>query len=310
MTRAYQSERLHDWPSVGPQFSLAERLFGDDGRDLVQAWLDQQLARVEDPAFAALFEGAGVEGAASADFNHRLVRTEHGALLGGIRFYGQDVTRPFVEVATHGFDDLEALRAVVGAEWRFFCPHALRLLLPPGSAPAPDAVLDQTVHAARYREMTPPDERVTLAAFEDAEAAVAMVTARYEALARDEPELRRDVAAADPDDVREWHGAGTLFAIKAGGAHVGLIAYEPGRVEWIEGDVVAEEVVGTEHGGRGHAASAQRALAARQRETAPERLLLGTIARRNHASRQSALRAGRAEVLRYVFLPLPREEVS
>ena len=56
---------------------------------------------------------------------------------------------------------------------------------------------------------------MTLAAFKNAEDAVAMVAARYAALGRDEPELRRDVSAADPDDVREWHGAGTLFAIEA-----------------------------------------------------------------------------------------------
>ena len=306
MARAHRPERLRDWLSLAPQLALAERLFGEDGHARVQAWLDEQLARVEDPAFAALFEGVGVEGAAPSDFNHRLVHTERGALLGGIRFYGQDVTRPFVEVVAHGFDDLEALRAVVGAEWRLFRPRALRLLLPPGAAPTPDAVLDQTVHIARYGEMAPPDERVMLAAFEDAEDAVAMVAARYAALGRDEPELCRDIAMADLDDVRAWHGAGTLFAIEAGGARVGLIAYEPGRVEWIEGDVVAEEVVAAEHGGRGYAASAQRALAARRREAAPERLLLGTIARRNRASRRSALRAGRAEALRQVFFPLPK----
>lgn len=85
---------------------------------------------------------------------------------------------------------------------------------------------------------------------------------------------------------------------------VGAFAVVPGRIGWIEGDEVHEEVVDAEHAGNGYASSAQRAWAGRQLENG-DQLLIGTIDAHNHASRRTAWRAGRSCVLEDVFLLLP-----
>ena len=260
-------------------------------------WLAMQEARVDDPAFAALFEGVELPGVVRMDFAHRHVRTARGDVLGGIRFFGQDVARPFVEVVAHGLG-LAALREVVAAEWAAFAPRALRLLVAPSADLPADAALDVTVHCARYGEMRPPDGRVALDRVEP-EVALALVRERYDAM---EPALRRDVSPAGGEDLARWREAGDLHGIAHEGERVGVLATEPGGVAWIEGDVVAEEVIAAPFAGRGLAASAQGVLASRRD---PHRRLVGTIAAGNAASRRTAERAGRPEVMRHVFLPLP-----
>ena len=282
------------WPSLAALLPVAERL-GE--RDALAAWLAEQRGRVGDAGFAALFDGIDLPGVARIDFAHRHVRTGRGDLLGGIRFFGQDVARPFVEVVAHGLD-LDRLRAVAASEWAAFSPLALRLLVPPAVALPGDAALDMTVHAARMGAMAPPDGRARLGPIEPAEAH-RLVVERHEAM---EAALRRDVSPARLEDLERCAKHGILRAICAGGQTVGVLATEPGAVAFLSGDVVAEEVVAARFAGRGLAASAQGALAARGD---PARPLVGTIHARNAASRRTAERAGRAEVLRYVFLPLP-----
>lgn len=95
----------HDWPSLAGQLALARRLHGDARGARVAGWLSLQRARVDDPAFARRFsDHIDLPGVASGDYNHRLIETPRGALLGGVRFYGRDVARPFVEVVAHGFE--------------------------------------------------------------------------------------------------------------------------------------------------------------------------------------------------------------
>ncbi|MEU0494674.1 hypothetical protein [Mycobacterium sp. NPDC006124] len=90
---------------------LARGLFGAHGAPMVRRWLDGELAKVDDPAYARLFtDHVDLPGVAPGDYAHRVVETSHGALLGGIRFYGRDVGRPFVEVVAPDFEDLDALR--------------------------------------------------------------------------------------------------------------------------------------------------------------------------------------------------------
>ncbi|WP_173008532.1 hypothetical protein [Mycolicibacterium sp. P1-18] len=150
--------------------------------------------------------------------------------------------------------------------------------------------------------MPAPDGRVRLAPFDDVEDALTVVRRRYARLVVDSPELARNVPAADPADVREWHSADRVRAIMLQDRIVGLFAVAPGRIGWIEGDEVNEEVVDAEFAGHGYAASAQRAWAAGR---TGDRLLVGTVDGHNHASRATARRAGRPSVLDDVFLLLP-----
>ncbi|MEX0370109.1 MAG: hypothetical protein AB3N09_05710, partial [Tateyamaria sp.] len=246
-------------------------------------------------------------GIAAADFNHRLVRTNQGSLLGGIRFYGHDLARPFVEVVAHSFTDLHLLAICVSSEWSAFAPLHARLMTAPGSRFPAHAFVDMSIHVARYADMALPDTRVSLARFPSVDAAADLVIDRYRNLARTQPSLAQNISAATVDDLRQWHAADQIRAIRAqvDGTEttVGLLAIAPGSVEWIEGDVVNEEVVATRHSGKGYAASAQRQWAARA-DIDPDRLLIGTIDGRNTASRRSAVRAGRPALLAYTFLPL------
>jgi hypothetical protein len=85
----------------------------------------------------------------------RIVRTSRGALLGGIRFYGRDPTRPFVDVVAHGFDDLDALARCVRDEWSMVTTRFARLRARPGSIVGPRVLLDVSIHVARYGDMPP-----------------------------------------------------------------------------------------------------------------------------------------------------------
>jgi hypothetical protein len=67
----------------------------------------------------------------------------------------------------------------------------------------------------------------------------------------------------------------------------GAACGSPGRIEWIDGDEINEEVIAVEHQGHGYAALAQAAWA---KHIASDRsqLLIGTIDRLNTSSRKAA----------------------
>lgn len=293
------------WASLRDQVDLADTLFGDRGRDLIGVWLDLETARIDDPAFARLFaDNIDLPGVVAPDYNHRHVRTLMGSLLGGIRFYGRDIGRPFVEVIGHDFDDLDALGGCVASEWAQFAPRFLRVRVLPGTLRGPNILLDNTIHAARYRDMPAPSRAVELTRFADVEEAFAMVAARYAVVATENPILRRNVGPATEGELAGLHERGLLRAARLDGTAVGLLGAAPGAITWLEGDEVIEEVVDARYAGRG-LASAMQGEWARSVAVDPDRMLIGTIDRHNVASRRSAERAGRPTVLDGVFVALP-----
>lgn len=289
------------WPSLADQRDLATALFGAAGRQRLQGWLSGETARTGDAGFARSFsDHIDLPGVANDDYLHRAIRTAHGDLLGGIRFYGRDIGRPFVEIVGHSFDDLDRLRECVAREWANFAPSALRLTCRPGRLTGPHVVLDKTIHVARCRDMRPPAPHVVLAPFPRAEDAISIVEERYRDL---EPELARNVTAASEQDLREWHANGQVHAVQSGESVVGVLAVAPGHLHWIEGEEINEEVVAVAHRGHGYAALAQAYWAA-HRAPDRDRLLIGTIDRLNTVSRRTAEAAGRARVLDMVFVSL------
>ena len=294
------------WPSLADQVTVADALYGDDGGRLVAEWLDTQLGFVADAEFAAMFSDHIIlPGIAPLDFAHRHLRAPRGELLGGIRFSGQDVARPFVDVLAHSFTDLSALADTVAAEWAPFAGRFMRLQHRPGIINGDNVILDQTIHIARYDQMTPPDGRVRLTPLPDAGTAIALVATRYADLAAANPELAGNIAPQDAEEIGDWHRSGRLRSIDVDGTTVGLIAIADGEIGWITGDEVKEEVIALDYIGHGYAASAQAAWAAHIADD-PGRLLIGTIDRHNHASRRTAERAGRPAVLENVFVRLGR----
>ncbi|MCV7168833.1 hypothetical protein H7I41_02725 [Mycobacterium manitobense] len=290
------------WPSLADQYALAQLVYRDGGHRVVDDWLSEQTARVDDPEFAAQFREVRLPGITPGEFAHRLVGSSRGALLGGIRFRGRDIGRPFVEVVAHDFEDLDDLRDCVRSEWAAFAPGALRLYATPGRLTGAGVVTDLTVHAARCRDMAAPDGRVELTRFDVGDEAVQLVARAYGRLATTDPALRRNIFPADAEAVTAWCADGRAHAVRAGGRTVGLLAVAPGRVNWLEGDEILEEAIEPEYAGRRYAASAQTCWARLVGDR--DRLLLGTIDRLNTASRHTALRAGRPAVLEAVFLAL------
>jgi hypothetical protein len=292
------------WPSLADELELAATLFGSGGQALVASWLEREAARINDMEFARLFsDHIELPGVCAEDYLHRRICTSWGNLLGGIRFYGRDVTRPFVEIVAHSFDDLDRLCDCVSREWSTFAPHYLRLRARPGRLSGANTLLDESVYVARYRDIRPPSSDVWLDPFDRVEDAEAIMGARYRALALDDPALARNVFPAAPAELAAWHESGQLRGIRTRDALVGFLAVAPGWIWWIDGDEINEEVIAVEHRGHGYAALAQAAWAvhvARDRS----RLLIGTIDRLNTASRKTAEAVGRRRVLDVVFVAL------
>ncbi|WP_415401849.1 hypothetical protein [Tateyamaria sp. SN3-11] len=294
-----------DWASLQGQLECAACLYGADGAHRVAAWFTQEEGRVDDPDFARLFsDHISLPGIVPLDFAHRHVNTRKGSLIGGIRFYGQDVARPFVEVIAHDFEDVQALAQVVAGEWRAFAPQRLRLQVTPGTPLPQAAALDMSLYAARYRDLCAPSQQVQLGAFDTAEQAMDLVEQRFEVMAQQDPNLRRNVSPITTDALNEMWQAGQVHKITAAGqGTVGLIAIAPGQIGWVEGDEVIEEVVAIDHAGHGYAAAAQYALSAVNSHKL-HTYLIGTIDGLNVASRRSAERVGRKRIMDYAFLPL------
>jgi len=298
--------------SLDEQIALSERLFGASGPKRVQAWLDEQVSCINDPAFARLFSYHSKSlGIAEQEFNHRHIRSIECSILGGIRFFGGDSNRPFVDVFAHDFkldaEGIDALIERVADEWQSFKPRNMRLLLTPDQLDSfqktrHNVVVDSHIHAARYQDMELPDGRVGLEAFQSKNAAIELVEQRYREVAMHDLALAENVTPADPEDLQAWHEEGQIRAITANGETVGLLAIAPGSIVWIEGDEVKEEVTRTDHKGNGFAEEAQKVWAARAND--PVCLLLGTIDRLNTASQKTADRTGRKAILHYTFIDL------
>lgn len=300
----FPMETLTQWSSLSDQINLATELFGPlTGEQKVAGWLAEQMRRVEDVDFAQEFAAhVQLPGVEVLDYAHRLVRTRHGKLLGGIRFYSRNTARPFVEVLAHNFDDIDALTDCVVHEWSAFNAPYLRLRTAPGLlTDRPGVILDETIHVARYRDMAPADGRVTLNPFADPEHAIALVDARYARLAATDPTLANNLSIAAPEDLRHWHHSNQLRAICRHDTTIGALAIVPGAIGWITGEEIHEEVISENYAGQGYAASAQTAWA-RHVATDVNQRLIGTIDRRNHASRATAQRAGRPRVLDDIFI--------
>lgn len=299
-------EALIGWSSLADQVALANELFSSPiGEQKVAGWLAEQVRLIHDVDFAQEFAAhVQLPGIGPLEYAHRHVRTTHGELLGGIRFYARNTARPFVDVLAHSFDNLDALAGCVLGEWSVFSPRYLRLRTAPGLlTDRPGVILDQTIHLARYRDMAPVDGRVVLERFEDPEDAIAVALARYAAVAATDPTLANNLSSATPEDLRYWHRHGQLRAVRRHDTTIGVLAIAPGAIGWITGEEINEEVISDAHAGHHYAASAQSAWA-HGVATNTDQLLVGTIDRHNHASRATAQRAGRPRVLDDVFIAL------
>ncbi|GAS97098.1 uncharacterized protein RMCC_4064 [Mycolicibacterium canariasense] len=291
-----------EWSSLRDELALADALYGPRGPAMVDRWFAEQVDRTSDMSFAREFaDHIDLPGVRMSDYLHRRIRSSAGKLLGGIRFYGRDITRPFVEILAHDFDDLDALRACVRREWAMFAPPFLRVRAAPGRIAGAGVLLDESVFAARYRDIRAAGAEVRLRRFDRVEDAERMVAQRYARLGVDDPALARNISPASAADLRQWDALDQLRALHTAHGMVGLLAVAPGQIDWITGDVINEEVVCVAHRGHGFATAGQAAWAAEPGRD-PGQWLIGTIDRLNTASRKTAVAAGRRRVLDAFFV--------
>ena len=277
-------------------------------REWVRAWWEQEAARVGDAQFAELFRSFWeVFGETPEAYTHRWLEVDGARVLGGIRFFGGDTRRAYVEVVGwEGELELERLREVVRAEWGAFSPFAFRLLRPAGEV-MPGARVDQFIFAGRVDAMKVAPTGTELVPVKPDEVGVAaeMAAAAYAAVAERDPELGAEMGAEDAESLEACRTAGTLdFVVTAAGERAGVFATRPDTEAFLRGTLVVEEAVRPEFWGRGLAAEAQGVWARRVREKDAETLLFGTIHRLNDASVRTAERAGRTGWLTYWFVNL------
>ena len=273
----------------------------DGIEEYARTWLDKRVSWRSDMAFAERFAaGVPVDGAKPTDYLQRFINVGGATVLAGIRFRGEVVSEPFVDL--DGWDrpfDLADAADVVRREWAVFSPKFYRVLRC-GPAGLRGEVLDQSVHAARAADVARGkiDSTVRLINWDDPDAAASVVAEVYDGFGDD---FKKDVVPASADVLKWCRDDGVLRRIEVDDEPAGVWATAPDAVDWLPGQVVVEECLLPAFRGRGLATTVQRLGAAL---LGPDDVMLGTVAASNHASRKTADRAGRREVMRYVMLPV------
>jgi len=284
-------------------------LLGSSAKSAVADWLDLEISRCADPAWLALWSEVHVllPHVAASDFAHRCIKIGGAEILAGIRFYGGDLDRPFVDIrAWTGDMDWTETRRAVRQEWTNFHPRHLRILTE--TAPTCSGFsIDQTIHAGRIGEMAGhtahPD--VTLEPCYDPALAAESVADWYADLAMEAPKIAAEVQPCAEPDLTICRANGTLHWVNIEGRRAGLIATQPGQIDMIRGHVVHEIVLDRDYRGLAFSKFIQQRLAATMLQSRPASdLLIGTIHRVNTPSCKSATAAGRPDRLRYMFLGL------
>lgn len=262
----------------------------DDLKRRIEIEVDQAIDRVTNRAFGEFFvERLGV--GAAGDYLQRLVRLDAGLVLCGPRLFGGAPSKPFVDVVATTAPTDRAIAAACEA-FQHFKPIAARIDIAGGRSPESSCVLtpDMVVYAERASVIADSGEvGLSLEAAQPGDARV-FIDRCYTALAGSSSKLSTRVPPASDDELEECASSGQLAWMVDGGERVGLLGVCPSMSGGVAGSLIVEECVAPEFRGRGFAARAQRALAAK---LASDEVVFGTVDSANTASRRSAERAGR-----------------
>jgi hypothetical protein len=279
----------------------------------LDAAIDLELDRLGDLAFAESF-AASIGIGSPSDYLPRCLDVDGAPLLCAIRFFGGDRARPFVELIAGERLQVNCEQAALAAmrTYEVFQPTSARLIIPGGRKPdvGPGwvAVQDQVLLVGRVAEMEAgrAEHPLRVSLFPAAhDEAAEFVRAGYARIAAADSALRSRLFPATAEELAECAGHGHLWWWMLEGDRAGLIAARPDSVLGFSGLLMVEELVAQDFSGRGTAAMAQRELASKARATDPDGLMIGTIDAMNAASRATARRAGRSEVLSWWFLTPP-----
>lgn len=287
-------------------------------RACIGAGLADQVERRTDPERAKAFrERCPVRDTDPKDYVLREIDLgPDGRALAGIHFAAMDRDRPFAGIAarTRPIETPEAAERIgrrLERELAAFAPESGWVWQGPldvGLSRVDAARVDHFLIAApvgEIRAASPPALPLDL----DLELRPTTAEPIYDAYLdmygralAERPELAAVIHEESLESLQESAEVGGLVRVDAGRELAGLFASRPEREPPVDGWVMVDEVLDTPWRGRGLAAGLQRrfidALPA-----ADDAILYGHIGRPNLPSLRTALRVGRIEVGRWVFVP-------
>lgn len=244
----------------------------------------------------------------------------------GIRFRGQDVTKPFVDVVATSLPPtphaINTLVAHLASEYTPFAPQAVRFDVPdvhdlvqdeavsPVTCAVDMYVVANTVAALRQHERVATFERVKLTPVAP-NVAAPQIAALYDELTHERPQLGLWATPIDLDDCTEYADEGLLFAIQvdgnstddgsADGAPAGFVAASRDGQHGMAGFEVKEIVLDSAHRGQRLAPAVLQHLCDHLPQD-PGLTLWGTIHPDNAPSLRNALSIGRQHVGGFVWV--------
>lgn len=266
---------------------------------------------------------------ADADDLREVVYEEHGrTALSGIRWFGGDLTRPFVDLwPAFPVDNAETLAAIAWPILDHFSKFNVEELLlwsRPGLWSHPEVEPDRLDHRI-HREF---GVRVIAGWIEQLIAEPASAKAQrvafappssdtyfewyegiYSELHRARPELRYRVPMSEREELESCRAAGLLQEIWIDGTRAGLIAADSSEYLGQPAIYFHEFVLDAPWRGQGWGPVAQRAFLAETRHDPNRREVIawGTIDAQNPASLRTAMRVGRVPVREEVFIRFDRQ---
>lgn len=292
----------------------------DEVRARRAAWIDQQLAWCEDRKVAVSRASSLMVGA-PRDFLNVVVDVAGATTLCGIRHYGGDGNRPFVDLvattdaAAWTGDRLAGTASAAMAAYPAFGPPMVRVPVAGTDAPPLPADwtagVDQFLVAATLDEMVEREPEVALPAVTlrpaSVDEALLFEADCYDAFADRAPSLQGGVRPSDRDELATCVKNGRVLSWfledeprwPAGLLCVERLDFQDGSWAGIDGWLVVEECVAGWAAGRRSATAAQRELARTlvAEDAANAALhMYGTILGENAPSLATARRAGRETI--------------
>lgn len=271
----------------------------------LEKWIYEQEERCADSAFAARFPWKET-GLPQSFFLQRKLCINGRYFLTGPRYKGGDINRPFIDVVASSaeIDDF-ALKAI-SREWAELKPQHIRQLMPNNATV--QGITDQLIYASCLtNESKYYDDALTLkpAARADFEWCRQALLEAYHYSWSTIPALSGSLHSVDSEDLGNHILNAHVYIVHEQGERVGLIICEQGKVAFLKGCRISEEVILPAYRGRSLASRAQRLLRKHLYQLSREVCLVtGTIIPENFPSIRTAEKAGRICVLRYEFLPV------
>ncbi|MGO1414946.1 MAG: hypothetical protein ACTHVH_10420 [Microbacterium gubbeenense] len=287
-------------------------------REHLAGWLDPSIELVGDAAWGAQYRDMVQLPVPDplAWANRRIPLADGRWAIAGIRFRGQDIEKPFVDIIATSLAPDSAGVAALGEvlpHFSDFAPLCLRVNLPDpdqalralAASDAVHATPDLLIVARPVAEMLelPLDDRyddVTIAPCDPAFAAE-RVAAIYEELTPSRPKLAQWATPADADSLEDAAEQGLLFDVRVDAASAGIVAAERDDSYGLAGFCMQEVAIDHAHRGQRVGVAALQRLA-RELPSNADDVLWGHIHPDNVPSLRNAQESGRKVVTAHVWV--------